>query len=214
MATESTPSSPTEDPEQAGPGAGGRSPFPPAGKFLAGRRDNIDLLKALFLALVVTALFYEVFPLPFIDQELILTLFEPAVSEVITGMAFWSCFLLFFKFLNYRVQIRTQQAFAEPEVLAVLGQGVYARNADAVLEQLTAALREFKTRKFETSIIYRRVSQVLHFVRSAPKKEMVSDLLSFQSQIDVKKTEAGFTLLHVFIWAIPILGFIGTVWPK
>lgn len=191
----------------------GDSSFSLAGKMLNSRRDNIDMLKALFLGVVLTALFYEVFPLPFIEEPWVLALFEPAVSEIITGMTIWSCFLLMFKFFNYRVQYRAQMAFSvEPTIAAVLSQGIYARNADQVTTELVAELRRLKVKKFEASAIFRRISQVLHFVRSAPKKESVNDILVFHSQIDVKKMEASYTILQVFIWAIPILGFIGTVW--
>ena len=192
---------------------GAHSSFSLAGKMFASRRDNMDLLKALFLSLVVTALFYEVFPLPFIDQPWVLGLFEPAVSEVIMGMTIWSCFLLFFKYLYYRLQVKSQQAFtSEPAIAAILSQGIYARNADELTAQLVGELRRLGVRKFEYSAIFRRISQVLHFVRSAPKKESVTDMLGFQANIDVKKMESSFTVLQVFIWAIPILGFIGTVW--
>ena len=213
MATRTTPETAGSNARaQSASVEGAHTAFSLSGREFSGRRDNVQMLKALFLGLVVTALFYEVFPLPFVDEPWVLNLFEPAVSEVITGMTIWSCFLLLFKYFNYRVQVKAQQAFSDPGVAAVLGQGIYARNADEVQRQLTAELKRLKVRKFEASAIYRRVSQMLHFVRSAPKKETINDLLSFQSQIDVKKMESSFTLLQVFIWAIPILGFIGTVW--
>ncbi len=41
-----------------------------------GWNDNLDLLKALLLGGVLTALFYEVFPIPFLDQGRLLALFE------------------------------------------------------------------------------------------------------------------------------------------
>ena len=205
MATRTTPAAP---PQQE---AAHAVHFFATSRLSGSRRDNVDLLKALFLGAVLTALFYEVFPLPFIEQARILTLFDNPVSEVITGMTFWSLFLLLFKFLNFRVQLKSQRAFSEPGVQAVLTQGIYATNADEVTGQLRGALEALKIKKYETSAIFRRVAQVLHFVRSAPKKESINDLLSYQSQIDVKKLETGYTLLQVFIWAIPILGFIGTV---
>lgn len=182
-----------------------------SGKTAGGRRDNMDLLKALFLAGVVTALFYEVFPLPFLESGRILDLFDNPVSEVITGMTCWSLFVLMFKYFNFRVQARAQQALVHPSVLAVLARGVYANNVDQVLADLGEALRNLKVKRYAESVIYRRVRQVLHYIRSAPKKESLNDLLGYQSQIDLKRLETAYTLLQVLIWAIPILGFIGTV---
>ncbi|MCZ6473046.1 MAG: MotA/TolQ/ExbB proton channel family protein [SAR324 cluster bacterium] len=207
MANQTTPAAPPQSQD----GQPRSLQFLSAGRLLSSRRDNIDLLKALFLGAVTTALFYEVFPLPFIEQGRILTLFDNPVSEVITGMTIWSLFLLLFKYVNFRVQVQTQRAFSEPSVQAVLSQGIYARNVDEVMDQLRNALEQLKVKKFEASVMYRRVAQVLHFIRTVPKKESINDLLNYQSQIDVKKLETGYTLLQVFIWAIPILGFIGTV---
>jgi hypothetical protein len=59
--------------------------------------------------------------------------------------------------------------------------------------------------------VYRRVLRVLTFVRAASKKEGLDNLLDYQAEIDLKKLETSYTVLQVFIWAIPILGFIGTV---
>ena len=83
-----------------------------------GRNDNIDLLKALFLGIAATAVFYEVFPLPLIERGRILTLFEPWVSQVITAMTFGSFFLLLLKYLQFRRQLKAQRAFNDPRLMA------------------------------------------------------------------------------------------------
>lgn len=197
-------------PSASPPGAGA----PGGGALLTsfrGRRDNFDLLKALFLGVSVTALFYEVFPLPFIEQGRVLTLFDNPISEVITAMTFWSLFILFFKMLRFRLQQKAIQAFADPGIQGVLAKGVYARDVDEVLEKLREGFRRFQIKAYESSVIFRRVFQVLHFIRSVPKKESVNGLLEYQAEIDLKKLESGYSILQVFIWAIPILGFIGTV---
>ncbi len=207
MANQTTSGSSAGEPVPGGHAA----PELVSGKMAGSRRDNLDLLKALFLAGVVTALFYEVFPLPFIENGRFLAFFDNPVSEVITGMTSWSLFVLMFKYLHFRVQSRAQQALVHPSVLAVLGRGIYASNADQVLAELGEMLRKLKVKRFAESAIYRRVYQVLHYIRSAPKKESLNDLLGYQSQIDLKRLETAYTLLQVLIWAIPILGFIGTV---
>ena len=175
------------------------------------RADKMDVFKAMFLGLVVTAFFYEVFPLPFIDQGRILTLFDNRISEIITAMTFWSFFLMLFKVMDLRVQAAANEAFDNPRIHAVLGQGVYIRNAEQVLASIDRELTGMKVKRFRSAAIYRRVIQILHYIRSISKKESVHDFLDHQSQVDMKKLESGFTLLQVFIWAIPILGFIGTV---
>ncbi len=39
----------------------------------------------------------------------------------------------------------------------------------------------------------------------------VAEVLSSQSDIDANAVQSSYTILNVFIWAIPILGFVGTV---
>jgi biopolymer transport protein ExbB/TolQ len=188
-------------------------PPPPEELVERGGKDNLDMVKALFLGLMFTAVFYEIFPIPFLDQGRLLSLFQNDnwVSPVIVAMTFWSLFILAFKLWRFRFQNRVRQAFRHPAAAALLGRIVYARDVDRVVAGIKVALQGQRVRGFEHSIIYRRVLRLLHFVRSAPKKEGLDSLLDYQAQIDVKKLEASYTVLQVFIWAIPILGFIGTV---
>ena len=180
-----------------------------------GRRwgDNLDLLKSLFLGMLCTALFYEVFPIPFLDQGRVLALFQNDnwVSPVIVGMTFWSFFLLMFKFFRFRYQHRVWQRFRSPAVAQLLNRKIYARDADRVISSLNAAMEASQVRKYNQSIVYRRVLRLLYFLRGASSKEGLDNLLDYQGQIDLKKLETSYTVVQVFIWAIPILGFIGTV---
>ena len=197
------PSPPPTGPRQA------TSPF--QSMLRKGRGENMDFFKAMFLGLVVTAVFYEVFPLPFIDQGRVRTLFDNRVSEIIMAMTLWSMFMLLFKFFNQRRQALANAAFGSPGVQQVLAGGVYVRNADDVLEKIRAELAIVGIHHYQSSAIYRRVEQILQYIRAIAKKESIHNFLEHQSQIDMKKLESGYTVLHVFIWAIPILGFIGTV---
>jgi len=183
----------------------------PFRKLLISRGDDMDFFKAMFLAIAVTAFFYEIFPLPFIDQGRILTLFDNTISEIITAMTLWSLFLLFFKYQALRLQTAANQAFKDPRILNILEEGVYVRNAEELLGRMEEVLRTMRVKRFETSAIYHRVVQIFHYIRSIPKKESIHNFLDHQSQIDTKKLDSGYALLQVFIWAIPILGFIGTV---
>jgi len=62
----------------------------------------------------------------------------------------------------------------------------------------------------ESFLINRVMRGLEHFGvrRSNPE---VAEILSSQSEIDANAVQSSYTLLNTFIWAIPILGFIGTV---
>jgi biopolymer transport protein ExbB/TolQ len=56
-----------------------------------------------------------------------------------------------------------------------------------------------------------RVQRALQFFRIRPSVREVVDQLRAQADADAEAVESSYALLRVFIWAIPILGFIGTV---
>lgn len=61
------------------------------------------------------------------------------------------------------------------------------------------------------SFLINRVVRALHHFRSRGSVQEVASQLSSQSEIDATAVASSYTMLKVFIWAIPIIGFIGTV---
>jgi biopolymer transport protein ExbB/TolQ len=196
------------------PAGGGRSagvapaPLSPSDQ---NRIDNWNLLKGLLFAVILTALLYEVYPIPFLDEGRLLQVFDNPVSELIVGFSLWSLLVLLFKYLEFRVERRARRALDQESVLAVFANGVYARSVDDVLVRFDEALAKLKVKRYRQSVAVRRVERVLHYIRAVPKRESINDVLEFHAQIDVKRMETGYTILQVFIWALPILGLIGTV---
>ncbi|MFT7640708.1 MAG: biopolymer transport protein ExbB/TolQ/tetrahydromethanopterin S-methyltransferase subunit F [Pirellulaceae bacterium] len=61
------------------------------------------------------------------------------------------------------------------------------------------------------SFLLNRVLVGLEHFRVRKSASEVSNILSSQSDIDANSVESSYTQLRFFVWAIPILGFIGTV---
>lgn len=61
------------------------------------------------------------------------------------------------------------------------------------------------------SFLINRVLRGLETFRVRKSNPETASMLASQSDIDATAVESSYTLLKVFIWAIPILGFIGTV---
>ncbi|QDT29433.1 MotA/TolQ/ExbB proton channel family protein [Gimesia panareensis] len=61
------------------------------------------------------------------------------------------------------------------------------------------------------SFLVNRVLRGLEHFRILKSSAEVSSRLQSQSEIDATAVDSSYTILKVFIWAIPILGFIGTV---
>jgi biopolymer transport protein ExbB/TolQ/DNA-directed RNA polymerase subunit RPC12/RpoP len=61
------------------------------------------------------------------------------------------------------------------------------------------------------SFLVSRVLRGLEHFRVRKSNPEVASMLASHSEIDANAVQSSYTLLNVFIWAIPILGFIGTV---
>lgn len=61
------------------------------------------------------------------------------------------------------------------------------------------------------SLMVARIRKGLELFAARENNSEVASLLSAQSDIDANRVAGSYALLKVFLWAIPILGFIGTV---
>ena len=61
------------------------------------------------------------------------------------------------------------------------------------------------------SLIVNRIRKALELFESRPKNSEVATFLNTQSELDANRSGGSYALIKVFLWAIPILGFIGTV---
>ena len=173
--------------------------------------EYLDAFKALILGLFLTGIFYLVFPMPIIRNEYLQQLFSGRISETIFVLILWSLFLILFKWLQYRQQHHAYATFRNQLLHDSLSKGIYVKNVDERILEISQFMQEQKVKKFQDSVIFRRVRRTLRHLKAIPKKEEITSILNYQAEIDHNRMQSGYTLLNVFIWAIPILGFIGTV---
>ena len=173
--------------------------------------EALNTFKSLILALLVTGIFYLVFPMPVIRSEYWQQLFSGRISETIFSLVLWSLFLIYFKWLQFRQQHRAYVAFRNQLLHDSLSNGIYVKDVDVRIVKISQYLQEVKVKKFQDSIIFRRVRRTLKHLKAIPKKEEITSILNYQAEIDHNRMQSSYALLNVFIWAIPILGFIGTV---
>ena len=173
--------------------------------------ESLEAFKALILGLFFTGIFYLVFPIPVVRNEYLLQLFSGRISETIFALILWSLFLILFKWRQYRQQHHAYSAFRNQLLHDSLSKGIYVKNVDERILEISQFMQEQKVKKFQDSVIFRRVRRTLRHLKAIPKKEEITSILNYQAEIDHNRMQSGYTLLNVFIWAIPILGFIGTV---
>jgi len=126
----------------------------------------------------------------------------PYVAVLVT---FWGLATLALKLFA----VRRQKSYAELELEFIpleIGVQITASNVDQFLDHLGKCPPLQRG-----SILGRRISGALEHFKSRNNVPEVQEYLATQAEIDGSDVDSGYTLLRVFIWMVPILGFIGTV---
>ncbi|RLC48187.1 MAG: hypothetical protein DRH70_01615 [Candidatus Coatesbacteria bacterium] len=173
--------------------------------FYVGRMDaNLGVCG--FLGLVLTAIFYYLFPLPLLSPDnYIYQLFVKRgwVPYAITILFFWGASILLAKYLGMRME----RAYLLADPVAKVHKGPFspesARQIASDLTELWEASR--------ATVLPNRLVRMLGQFASTGEPESMQGVLREESEIDEAELSASYTMVKVFAWAIPILGFIGTV---
>jgi biopolymer transport protein ExbB/TolQ len=115
----------------------------------------------------------------------------------------WAMTILFFKGQKLRHQ---RQALLLNVLPWELGSEINAENVGVFIDhlyKLPVRLRD--------SMMVNRIRKALELFEVKQNNDSVSHMLESQSDIDSMRIGGSYTLIKAFFWAIPILGFIGTV---
>ncbi len=115
----------------------------------------------------------------------------------------WAMVILFFKSQMLR---RQRQALLLNVLPWELGAEINADNVGSFIDhlyKLPHALRD--------SMMVNRIRKALELFEVKQNNDSVAHMLESQSDIDSMRIGGSYTLIKAFFWAIPILGFIGTV---
>jgi len=194
----------------AAPGAAARSGAPSQAtggtKRTTSENDdgtNVSMLGTALVGLVATAVFYLLLlPLPSIYfRDLFYERTWVTVAEAF--LMFWSIAILVFKYFKLRRQRESMLFNLLPENIA---PDITVDNVD----RFASTIRDLPVNPGSSFLVQRVLRGLEHFTvrRSAAE---VSTVMASQSELDSHAVNSSYALLNVFIWAIPILGFIGTV---
>ncbi len=171
--------------------------------FSGSRFTRVNTLLSLVLAILLTLVFYgvlllapgTVFHSKFIGQGIIPT--------TIVFLSSWCLSILFLKWQKLSLQKRCVGLHLIPdETDFVLSPTTVDRVFDRMLE-LVDDPRQF--------MLFNRISVALSNLRNIGRVSDVDVILRSQAESDEAVSESSYVLLNGFLWAIPILGFIGTV---
>ncbi len=120
-----------------------------------------------------------------------------------TFLMFWSIGILILK----RMQLKRQR---ESMLVDVLPTELSEEITPDSLDQFVDHIHELPGSSQESFLINRVLRGIEHFRVRRSAAETVT-MMEMQSAIDANNVQGSYTLVKVFIWTLPLLGFIGTV---
>jgi biopolymer transport protein ExbB/TolQ len=108
--------------------------------------------------------------------------------------------------------VKLFEIFAQRAVLSKSLFGPAPRTGQSAenCETLLGRLERLPNRQQDAYLVARLRAALLH-VQSRGSAAALDDELKYLADIDFSRSQAGFALFRVIVWAIPILGFLGTV---
>ncbi|MBW2419328.1 MAG: MotA/TolQ/ExbB proton channel family protein [Deltaproteobacteria bacterium] len=205
------PDDPTEAPLDAAPRPAQREPRASRRSLLDFRPrrashtpTDVGLISSGLVALVLTVLFYAAAVRP-LSATYFGELFGARgwVPYVITLLSMWSVVILTIKYRRLNQQLRVLDLDLVPASFAERITPADARVFASYLRDLGKA--------YGSNLLLDRVLRALRHFSARQDVSAVVTQINNQAQIDSDAVESSYTMLRVFVWAIPILGFIGTV---
>ncbi len=127
------------------------------------------------------------------------------VQHTITLVTCWGLAILAMRY--WAVQRELRVTGMELQLIPLeIGMQITPTNVD----QFLGHLNELAPAE-QDSVLTRRLRGALEHFKSRNNVSEVQTYLSSQAQLDSSAVDSGYTLIRVFIWLCPILGFIGTV---
>lgn len=171
--------------------------------FKGNRFTRVNTLLSFLLGTVFSLSFYGLlllFPNSMLHGKFVDGGIIPGSIVLFSG---WSLAILFLKWRKLALQRRCLNLAVIPaENDFVLSPSTVDRVFDRMLE-LVDAPRQF--------VLFNRISIALSNLRNIGRVSDVDLILRSQAESDEAVSESSYVLLNGFLWAIPILGFIGTV---
>jgi len=125
------------------------------------------------------------------------------VPYVITAISAWALALLAAKMHRLRQESQVLDRSLVPPTESGRLQPDDAAGALAALRAQPPAIRE--------SFLARRLERALRHFESRRRAVEVVEHLAAESRADEVRVDASYSLVRVFVWVVPTLGFIGTV---
>jgi len=164
---------------------------------------NVDFLKSLGIGIALTGCLLGLM-VPFVDTGIgAIFLKRGWVNYAETFLFVWGMTILAMKWKQNQRQRRAAMLELFPERL---GHEINCDNVGGFIDNIYKIPLTMRD-----SLIVNRIRKALELFENRTDNGEVAAFLTTQSDIDANRSSGSYALLKVFLWAIPILGFIGTV---
>ena len=186
-----------------------RSDFEQRLGFRGGRFTAVNNVVSFLMAIVFTVLFYVfvIYGLNRFQQTQVIGIMFVRGGGVIPiptmFLFFWCVAILIIKQKKLDFQRKALDLKPFPDNPDFLLNPDTARYVIARINKLVDDSRNF--------VLFNRIERALSNLRNIGRVSDVSEILQTQADYDEGSQESSYRLINGFIWAIPVLGFIGTV---
>lgn len=171
--------------------------------FPGGRHTRVNSWLTAFMALGCTIIFYAIL-LAVSDTEFAKMFTERGyVPYVIVFVSFWALSILVIKSRKIAYQRKALDIVVVPQDSEFV---LTPATVDIVVERIYSVVDDPKN-----FILFNRIVIALANLRNLGRVSDVDDILRSQAESDESAMDTSYALVGGFVWAIPVLGFIGTV---
>lgn len=172
--------------------------------FKGGRFTKVNSTLSFLIALIFTLVIYAIISLQLQEMPIGRMFLDRGFTPyAMTFLFCWSLTIALIKWRKLRFQKQTISTRIIPSELDFI---LSVTTVDQVIDNMLIAVDDVK--KF---ILFNRVFTALSNLRNLGNISDVDEMLRSQADLDESTMETSYALLRGFIWAIPVLGFIGTV---
>ena len=168
-----------------------------------GRFTKPNSIVSLFLAIIFTFSFYLIIQMFDIVPLKNLFIKRGVIPYFIVVFTSWSVSLLLIK----KLKIKAQSKALRLELFSNSKTNIIS---EETVDDLMNSVFEIADKPREYILLNRILVSLTNF-KNLRQVGDVDTILRAQAEIDEDNSESSFTLVRGFLWAIPILGFVGTV---
>lgn len=168
-----------------------------------GRHTRVNNLLSGLIAAVLTVAFYAAL-IPFQGSRFADMFTQRGLVQYFTVFfTAWSLTILFFK---WRKLVLQRKALDHTIVPSNPDFVLSSATVDQVVGQIYSTVDDPKQ-----FVLFNRITIALSNLRNLGRVSDVDEILRSQAEHDEASMETSYSLVQGFVWAIPVLGFIGTV---